>query len=97
MIDQDLNQVPLDKIWRLFKESAEKYDKFLEEYCRVFEKRLEAGGQFFASATIKIRLKKIVETAEEEPRPLVCSVEIESVVGLEENVQVSEPEIDSIK
>ena len=94
MINQDLNQVPLDEICRLFKESSERYAKFLEEYCRVIDKRLEAGGQFFTPATIKIPPKEIVETAEEIPRPPIVLVETESVVGLEERVQVSESKID---
>ena len=54
----------------------------------------KTGGQFFPPAKIKIRPKKIVETAEEKPRPLVVSVETESVVGLEERVQVFESKID---
>ena len=54
----------------------------------------KARGQFFAPVTTNIRPKKIVEMAEEVPRPPVVSVEIESVVGLEEKVQVFEPEID---
>ena len=94
MTDQDLNRVPLDEIWHLFKESSARYAKFLEERIRVLDKRLEAGGQFFAPATIKIRPQKIDETAEEEPRPPAVSVETKSVVGLEERVRISESEID---
>ena len=45
----------------------------------------KAGGQFFALAMIKIRPKKIVWAAEEILRP----PDIESVVSLEEKVQVS--------
>ena len=44
-----------------------------------------------------IRPKKIVNTAEETPRPPIISVETESVVGFEENIQVSEQKINSEK
>ena len=94
MTDQDLNRVPLDEIWRLFKESSARYAKFLEERIRVLDKRLEAGGQFSAPVTTNIRPKKIDETAEEEPRPPAVSVETKSVVGLKAGVQISESEID---
>ena len=94
MTDQDLNRVPLDEIWHLFKESSARYAKFLEERIRVLDKRLEARGQFFAPATIKIRPQKINETAEEEPRPPAVSVETKSVVGLEERIRISESETD---
>ncbi|KAM1618953.1 hypothetical protein FF1_017745 [Malus domestica] len=61
-----------------------------------FEKWLgpKAGGQISTPATTNIRPKKIVNLAEEQ-RPPIFSVETESVVGLEENVQVSKPQIDS--
>ena len=54
----------------------------------------KTGGQFFAPATIKIRPKKIIEMAEEKPRPPVVSVETESAIGLEERVQISKSKID---
>ncbi|KAM1514265.1 hypothetical protein ACFX1Z_025599 [Malus domestica] len=55
----------------------------------------KTGGQFSTPATNKIRPKKIVEMAEEKPRPPVFSVETEIMVGLEENFQVSEQKIDA--
>ena len=83
-------------------EDRDRYYEWLDKKTPIefksipFEQWLaqKTGGQFFAPATIKIRPKKIVETAEEKPRPPVFSVETESVVGLEENIQVSEPQID---
>ena len=74
-----------------------KYFPYVFDYKSIpFEEWLveKTGGQFSASAVIRHRLKKIVNLVEEQ-RPPIFSVETESVVGLEENVQVSEPKIDS--
>ncbi|TQD85140.1 hypothetical protein C1H46_029314 [Malus baccata] len=71
---------------------------YVSDYRSIpFEKWLgpKVGGQFFAPATIKIRPQKIVKMAEEICRPPVVSVETQSVVGLKEKVEVSEPKIDS--
>ncbi|TQD94885.1 hypothetical protein C1H46_019487 [Malus baccata] len=87
MTDQDFNQVPLET-WRQVKHCYQKKAKLLEKLSRRW-------GQFSAPATVKLRPRKIVKMAEEEPRPHVCSVETESVVGLKEKVQVSDPKIDS--
>ncbi|KAM2151439.1 hypothetical protein ACFX1R_045882 [Malus domestica] len=70
---------------------------YVSDYRSIpFEKWLgsKAGGQFFAPAVIRHRPKKIVNLAEEQ-RPPIFSVETGSVVGLEEKVKVSEPQIDS--
>ena len=85
-----LDQVSLDKIYRLLEEQ-----KASNEILHQIGKRLKARRQFFAPAVTTIRPKKIVNTAEETPRPPIISVETENVVGLEENIQVSEPKIDS--
>ena len=71
------------------------YFPYVFDYKSIpFDEWLEkTGGQFFAPATTNIRPKKIVEMAEEIPKPPVVSVETESVVGLEEIVQVSESKI----
>ena len=82
-----LDQASKDESHRLLK----KQKQLLERLGRIFE-RQEAGGQISTPATTNIRPKKIVNLAEEQ-RPPIFSVEIESVVGLEEKVQISESHI----
>ncbi|TQD73832.1 hypothetical protein C1H46_040635 [Malus baccata] len=65
---------------------------YVSDYRSIpFEKWLgpKVGGQFFASAVIRHRPKKIVNLAEEQ-KPPIFSIETESVVGLEEKIQVLE-------
>ncbi|TQD72867.1 hypothetical protein C1H46_041606 [Malus baccata] len=82
-----LDRASWDECHRLLK----KQRQLLEKLGRISE-RQEAGGQISTPATTNIRPKKIVNLAEEQ-RPPIFSVETESVVGLEENVSVSEPQI----
>ncbi|KAM1064680.1 hypothetical protein ACFX15_028134 [Malus domestica] len=82
-----LDQASWDECHRLLK----KQKQLLERLGRIFE-RQEAGGQISTPATTNIRPKKIVNLTEEQ-RPPIFSIEIESVVGLEEKVQISESQI----
>ncbi|KAM1004402.1 hypothetical protein ACFX2C_004603 [Malus domestica] len=82
-----LDQASWDEFHRLLKEQKQLF----ERWDRISE-RQEAGGQISTPATTDIRPKKIVNLAEEQ-RPPIFSVETESVVDLEEKVQISESQI----
>ncbi|KAM1607955.1 hypothetical protein ACFX1Z_028474 [Malus domestica] len=82
-----LDQASWDECHRLLK----KQKQLLERLGRISE-RQEAGGQISTPATTNIRPKKIVNLTEEQ-RPPIFSVETDSVVGLEEKVQISESQI----